>query len=259
MRSTICAGLAVHAHSQTPAASTGSALGQLTFSVCASCHGLDGRGGEHAPNIATDPKVKRMSDASILQIIRNGIPAAGMPGFSKLLQDRQIEAVLKYLRALQTGEDISHVAGDANKGRELFFGRAGCSECHAFNGRGGFLGADLSGDGNSHSLADIRQAIVDPDKNLEARRGTVTVFTRSGKKYVGVLRNEDNFSLQMQTADGSFHLFDKPDLVRIEHGSSSLMPSDYGSKLTSSELNDLISFLSQTAGDAKGNPDDDQE
>jgi cytochrome c oxidase cbb3-type subunit III len=200
-----------------------------------------------------------MPDAAILRIIRNGIPAGGMPGFSKSLSDNQIQGVLKYLRELQNGANTSYLKGDAINGRQLFFGRAACSECHALDNRGGFFGTNLSGYGSSHSPAEIREAIVDPNKNLEARRATITVFTRAGKKYSGVIRNEDNFSLQMQTADGNFHLFEKSELARIEHQASSLMPSDYRSRLTNSEVDDLISFLSQTGSDKKQESDDDQE
>jgi putative heme-binding domain-containing protein len=200
-----------------------------------------------------------MSNAAILRIIRNGIPAAGMPGFSQSLSDNQIRGVLEYLRELQNGANTSYLKGDASKGRQLFFGRAACSECHSIDNRGGFFGPDLSGYGTNHSPPEIREAILDPNKNLEARRATVTVFTRSGKKYSGVVRNEDNFSLQMQTADGNFHLFDKSELARIEHQAGSLMPSDYRSRLTNSEVDDLISFLSQTGSDKKQEPDDDQE
>jgi putative heme-binding domain-containing protein len=182
-----------------------------------------------------------------------------MPGFSKSLSDNQIHGILQYLRELQGGANAGYLKGDMKKGGELFFGRAGCSDCHTVGGRGGFFGADLTGYGSSHSPAEIRAAIVHPNENLEARRATVTVFTRSGKKYSGVIRNEDNFSLQMQTADGAFHLFDKSELTRIEHLATSLMPSDYSSKLSGSELNDLISFLSQSADSNKGAPDDDQE
>jgi cytochrome c oxidase cbb3-type subunit 3 len=261
-RSTLCAAaLALTTtHGSAQSRSSGdAALGQQTFSTCAACHGLDGRGGEHAPNIVTDAKVKRLSDNAILRIIRDGIPAAGMPGFSKSLSDNQIQAVFKYLRELQNGTSSGGLKGNTTKGRELFYGRAGCSECHTIDNRGGFLGADLSGYGGNHTPAEIRAAIIDPNSNLEARRATVTVLTRSGKTYRGVIRNEDNFSLQMQTSDGAFHLFDKSELTRIEHQASSLMPTDYRSKLTDSELNDLISFLSQTAGSNRGDSDDDQE
>lgn len=261
-RSTICVAsfslTAAHGSAQERAPSD-SAPGQRTFSTCASCHGLDGRGGEHAPNIVTEAKVKRLSDDALLRIIRDGIPAAGMPSFSKTLSGNEIQAVFKYLRELQKGVNASVLKGDAIKGRELFHGRAGCSECHTIDNRGGFLGADLSGYGSNHTPGEIREAIIDPNNNLEARRATITVVTRSGKTYRGVVRNEDNFSLQMQTADGAFHLFDKSEIARIEHQASSLMPTDYRSKLTDSELDDLVGFLSQNARGSRGDSDDDQE
>src|SRR5712692_5696408 len=62
-----------------------SAGGEQTFaSSCAGCHGLDGRGGERAPNIAENPKVQHLADSQIFHIIENGIPGTGMPGFHAL-------------------------------------------------------------------------------------------------------------------------------------------------------------------------------
>ena len=78
------------------------------------------------------------------------------------------------------------------------------------------------------------------------------VVTPAGKKYRGIIRNEDNFSLQMQTPDGEFHLFEKAQLSSIEHESRSLMPADYGSKLSSADLDNLIKFLSQRARRQEG-------
>ncbi|HEX4167231.1 MAG TPA: c-type cytochrome [Bryobacteraceae bacterium] len=233
---------------------------QLFSSNCAACHGLDGRGGEHAPNIATNADVQRLPDADLSRIIRNGIPAAGMPGFGALLKDDERTAVLHYLRVLQGGNQGATVSGDPAKGRELFFGSAHCAECHMVNGRGGFLGADLSVYGKTHAAADIREAIGEPNKNLDERHGTVAVKTREGKRYLGVLRNEDNFSLQMQTTDGVFHSFDKSDLQEIQRQARSLMPADYGATLRKSQLDDLVSFLATTPGaKTKDATDDDDQ
>src|ERR1035438_7053255 len=59
--------------------------GQQTFaSTCAGCHGLDGRGGERAPNIAESPKVQRIGRAHVARIIENGVPGTGMPAFHSL-------------------------------------------------------------------------------------------------------------------------------------------------------------------------------
>ncbi|HEX4228263.1 MAG TPA: c-type cytochrome [Bryobacteraceae bacterium] len=223
-------------------------VGQQQFARCATCHGLDGRGGEHAPNIATDPKAQALSDRDLMRIVRSGIPSAGMPEFGSSLDSSQIRAVVDYLRILQGQRKAAVVvSGDPADGRLLFFGSAGCSGCHAVNGEGGFLGADLSAYGGTHTPTEIREAIVDPNKNLDRRHGTVIAVTKTGQTFTGVLRNEDNFSLQMQTADGSFHFFDKAELARLEHPARSMMPSQYESKLGSKNLDDIVSYLVKSA------------
>lgn len=220
---------------------------QLFASNCAGCHGLDGRGGEHAPDIATKLEVQRLDDAEILRIVYNGIPEAGMPAFRAVLNNDQMQAVVGYLRVLQGKGTQAVISGNPEKGRTLFFGKGQCSECHMIAGHGGSIAADLSGYGADHSPEAIRNAIVDPNKNADRQHGTVVVITRDGQKFTGVALNEDNFSLQLQTLDGKFHLFDKSQLVHVEHERRSLMPSNYGLMLSRGDLDDLITFLTKTA------------
>lgn len=215
-------------------------------SVCASCHGLDGRGGERGPNIATRAAVQQLSDEETLHVLRSGIPAAGMPAFSALGVPR-IKAVMAYLRILQDGGKAASISGDVQRGKLLFFGKAGCAKCHMMNGSGGFIGADLSSYGSNGSVEEIRAAIMDPNKDLDPRERTVLVITREGRQITGVARNEDNFSLQLQSLDGAFHLLSRADLDRLEFLPNSLMPADYGSTLSSGEIDDLVSYLVRTA------------
>lgn len=222
-------------------------LGKQTFSNCAPCHGLDGAGGEHAPGIVTDPAVQRMSDAALSRIIRNGIPVRGMPAFGQLLSNPQIQAVVAYVRALQNGQQTTVLKGNPVSGHELFFGRGGCAQCHMVHGSGGFLAADLSTYAKGRGEAKIREAIVAPNRDFDPRRGTATVTTADGKTYRGIIRDEDNFSLQMQTPDGVFHFFDKRDLATIAHEPVSLMPADYGTKLSDAQIDDVVSFLAEAA------------
>src|SRR3954451_14342904 len=64
------------------ATSAGATAGQKTFSSrCAGCHGLDGRGSQRAPNIASNPTTRRLSDPELTQIILNGRTDFGMPSF----------------------------------------------------------------------------------------------------------------------------------------------------------------------------------
>jgi cytochrome c oxidase cbb3-type subunit 3 len=224
-----------------------STQGKQTFAAtCANCHGLDGRGGERAPNIAESPKVQRLSDAQIAHIIENGIPGTGMPAFHSL-ESSDIKAVVTYLRTLQGTKTTVKLPGDPVRGETIFFGKAGCSGCHMVAGKGGFIASDLSGYARTHAVEQTRGAITNPIPNSERQARMVTAIIRGGEKYVGRIRNEDNFSLQLQTLDGTFHFVTKSDLEGLEYSSQTLMPSDYGSSLSPDELNDVISYLMSVA------------
>jgi len=236
---------------ESQAESRSSAEGRRTFQTrCAPCHGLDGRGGERAPNIATKPSVQRQPDTRIFRIIQDGVPETGMPSFATL-DPARINALVRYLRLLQGKMETEEIAGDSRNGKTLFFGRARCSECHLIEGQGGFIAADLSTFGRTHSMGETRDAITNPNKPGDPSPGIALVTTHDGQKYSGMVRNEDNFSLQLQAVDGGFHLFLKSDLENVTRQPESLMPSTYGSTLSRAELDDLASFLMTVARSRK--------
>jgi cytochrome c oxidase cbb3-type subunit III len=220
---------------------------QIWTASCAGCHGVDGRGGEHAPNIATKPEALRLSDGEIFRIVRDGSLSMAMPSFRSSLDKSKISAVVSYLRSLQGGQRYESLPGDPQAGASLFYGKAGCAGCHMAGTAGGFMGSDLTEYARTHPISEIRDAITNPNKDLDPRKRIAVVITLDSEKFTGIARNEDNFSLQLQTSDGTFHLFLKSDLQKFEYQPESLMPSDYGSRLSSDELNDLISFLMRTA------------
>jgi cytochrome c oxidase cbb3-type subunit 3 len=238
---------------KTPRAASVTAGRQIFSSICASCHGLDGRGGERGPDIATRPEIARLTDEEILKVLRAGIPEKGMPAFAALGSPKLL-AVLSYLRTLQ-GKDVQPLAlpGDADKGKELFSGKAGCSTCHMVNGSGGFLGPELSGYGGNHNAVEIRAAILNPRDRADGRYRAAELTAADGKSYSGIVRNEDNFSVQLQSSDGVFHLFSKSDVKLINYRKEPLMPADYGSKLSAAELDALVAYLFQVAR-AKAKP-----
>jgi cytochrome c oxidase cbb3-type subunit III len=215
--------------------------------VCASCHGLDGRGGERGPDIVSRPDVVHNTDVELVLILKRGKPSRGMPAFASY-DDAQLSALVAYVRELQgAGKQDSH-AGDPARGRELFFGKGKCSECHMVNGQGGFFAPDLTGYAARRTANDVRSAIVAPSKDRDPRVGLVTVKLTDGTVLTGIPRNQDNFSVQLQTRDGSFHLLSRTHIVSLEREGSSAMPSDYGRTLLATELSDLVSYLLRSAG-----------
>jgi cytochrome c oxidase cbb3-type subunit III len=228
-----------------------STRGKQTFaSTCASCHGLDGRGGERAPNIADSQKVQRLSDSQVAHIIENGIPGTGMPAFHSL-ESSDVKTVVTYLRTLQGTKKAVKLPGDPERGETIFFGKAGCSGCHMVAGKGGFIASDLSGYANAHAVEQIRSAITNPTPSSDPQARLATATTRGGEKVVGRIRNEDNFSLQLQLLDGTFYFVAKSDIEGLEYSLQTLMPSDYGATLSPSELDDLVSYLMRVASASK--------
>jgi putative heme-binding domain-containing protein len=219
------------------------AVGQRSFeSHCASCHGLDGRGGEHAHGIATPRAAGALEDPALFQIIRGGIPSQGMPSFDSL-SEPEIHAIITYLRLLTGKSAVRPLKGNSIRGEQLFFEKARCGVCHMMRGKGGFIGSDLTDFAASHSVDELHRAIINPDQWIPPARNVVTVTTLSQERVTGMVRNQDNFSLQVQDADGVFHLFLKSQITKVDREAHSLMPGDYGTRLTPAELDDLIGFL----------------
>lgn len=254
---------AMVAQDRASANPAGESQGSALFaSNCAVCHGADGRGGEHAPDIATASDVQRLSDKNLSDIVKNGINGTGMPGFGELGQDK-ILALVNYLRTLQGKNRAITLPGNAESGEKLFFGKAQCSVCHMAQGKGGFIASDLSYSDSDTSADRLRQVILEPVNALPVQKKAVTVITIDGQKYIGALRVQDNFSISIQTMDGAFHYFPKSQLTSLDIGTRSLMPDDYRSRLSDAEINDLVSYLirigSRSPKPEASSSDDDEE
>jgi cytochrome c oxidase cbb3-type subunit 3 len=224
---------------------------QRFMEYCAGCHGDDGKGGSKVVSLATTLSVMTRSDAELTRIVHDGT-TEGMPPFGQI-GDANITAVVHYLRIIEgkpapagTAAEAA-VTGDVNAGRVLYFDKARCSTCHMMKGHGGFIASDLTTYGRSRSADAILQAITTPDTPLVPSSRVVSVMTETGLTLTGVLRYEDNFSLALQMEDGRYHLLTRSDLTDVHYTDHSLMPRDYGTRLTSKELNDLVSFLIVTS------------
>jgi cytochrome c oxidase cbb3-type subunit III len=222
------------------------APGRSTFnSFCAACHGLDGSGSDKAVDISGTARVRQLSDTQLSGIISNGVPGTGMPAFRNL-DEKQVHEIVAYLRSLQGKIDGRTLPGDPKRGREIFFGKGNCSACHTVSGQGGFLGPDLTEHGATSSADALREEIVRAPRVPPMGYRTAVLTTVGGERLEGLVRNEDNFSVQLQTKDGSFHFFRKTDLRSFEYQVGSLMPANYRDRLSDGELNDLASYLMTT-------------
>lgn len=213
---------------------------------CAGCHGTDGKGAERAPDIVTRPAIRQLSDAQLLDVFRKGVPQTSMPPFS-YLGDDVLRSLVVHLRTLQGNPAATALSGDAKRGREVFFGKGRCSQCHMAHGEGGFFASDLTHYASGRAPEAIHDAIVFPNRDLAPRQRTVVITLANGQTLQGIALNEDNFSIQVLTQDGGLHLLSKANLRNLAFRNESPMPADYATRLSTAEIDDLVNFLASLA------------
>src|SRR5947209_10520316 len=132
---------------------------------CVGCHGEDGTGGGHGPNIVDVRRPRAASKDAVRDLILKGIPGAGMPAFE--IPMAEADAIAAYVMTLKTASGGATAAseaapGDPVAGERFFFGKGNCAACHMVRGRGGGVGPDLSNIGRHRRPAQIEQALRDP-------------------------------------------------------------------------------------------------
>lgn len=218
------------------------AAGKSLFLVsCSGCHGANGEGGR-GPNLLKRVAWHPMDDDQLFTTIQKGVPGADMPPTN--LPEEQIWQLSAFVRSLTAPAFEQSVPGDPAAGEKVFWGKAGCSQCHLIRGRGGRLGPDLSNAGML-PLQELRQAVLDPSATIALGYRGVKVTLRGGRSLEGVARNRTNYSIQVQDAQGVLHLISARDVQEIVLAEGSPMPRDFGTRLSKEELTDLLTFLSR--------------
>ncbi|MES2292446.1 MAG: PQQ-dependent dehydrogenase, methanol/ethanol family [Pseudomonadota bacterium] len=223
------------------------AAGRALFnSTCAACHGQDATGGR-GPALNTGAFNHGSGDYDIFQVIHGGVAGTEMPNFSALPSD-DVWRLVTYIKSLSNSSANASAApaavasGDAAAGRALFFGAGNCTSCHEINGQGSDFAPDLSAEGQ-RPVATIRADLAHPERRGRGFRGPVarrvTVTMKDGRKYTGLTRAEDSFSLDLEQADGKFALLNKADIAG-QADAGRLTPSN---ELTPQQTDEIVAFL----------------
>src|SRR5271165_167629 len=218
------------------------AEGRRQFSShCAGCHGGDGLGGERAPSVARPESPWLKSAERIRELLKNGIPDAGMPSFQ--LSESETRAIVAFVQSLVTPAAEAHPAGDPAAGERFFFGAGNCSSCHKAKGVGGFMGPDLTEIARKQTLAEIESALLKP----KVTRGYTVVKVRlvNGTELRGFARNRSTFDLQIQGFDGRLYLLKRDEISALREEEKPMMPA-LGA--TAAEKQNLLAYLATLGG-----------
>ena len=210
--------------------------------TCTACHGIDGGEGERAPALVGDRRFFRLSENSIFDTIRSGIPGTAMPPFS--LPDDDLWRIVVFIRAMRGSASETDVPGNAQQGLAVFTGKGGCMKCHMLNGRGGTIGPDLSNVGAQVTLKHLQESLT-RERPIPADYRPIKVVTREGQTVEGIAKNEDAFSIQILDYQNKLHLYETNELRAIVPEKTSLMPHNYDQTLTAREYQDLVAMLAR--------------
>jgi putative heme-binding domain-containing protein len=255
--------LAVQVRNPFAANHSAAKAGEFEFHInCAFCHGLGARGGGRGPDLTRAHLTHGDSDADLFRNINQGIPGTAMPangtnGQGVGMTDEEIWQIITYLRSIQIKAPTKAI-GNAQHGKQLFYGDARCSSCHMVDGKGGRLGPDLSSVAITRTMDSLIESVrrpsrrlawglTEPTKEFAQEYETATVVTSDGQQITGVTLNEDQFSIQIMDMTEHIHSFQKNDLRSCKTSRQSLMPQYPPTMLSDQELRDIIAYLFSAA------------
>ena len=204
---------------------------------CGVCHGMEGKSGRGARLAVRDHRHGN-TDAELFRVIQNGVPGTEMPGL--WMEEDSIWKILLFVRTFEVdaGEACEPSPGDAARGAAIYREKA-CKSCHMTGGEGGRLGPDLSHIGLNYSREQLRESLLEPDKQVGAKYRTVVVAA-DGSTVDGVLLNEDAYTVNLMDRGERFRRFDKAK-AKVEKPAKSLMPAY--KDLSERQMDDLLAYL----------------
>jgi PQQ-dependent dehydrogenase (methanol/ethanol family) len=229
--------------------------------LCAGCHGPSGAGGDRAPALTNNRRLRTSNESQIADLIKNGTQG-GMPAFP--LPEKELWSLARWVRSLNMSAFDTRPAGDAVAGGQFFFGKGQCSTCHMVGGRGKVNGPDLSDIGRKSTVWELELVLDNPTSQMgihttptcpswafcpDEAWAVVNVHLRNGSTLRGFARNRAEHDLQLQTFDGEIHLLTDADYEEIFREKESYMPP---LKATAEERRNLITYLSNLGGNPIG-------
>lgn len=226
------------------------ARGQAIYGQdCATCHGMDARGGNGGTNLVHSQLVMDDDKGELIApVIQNGRPDLGMPKFD--LTTDQITDIAGYLHRVganyRTIIDFptNIVVGDASAGQAFFSGDGKCGTCHSVTG-------DLAGIGAKMDPKSLQNALVSGGggrgrgpAGIAVPATTATVTLIGGKTVEGKLDHLDDFVVTLTDANDNHLTYDREKSVaKVDVHNPLQAHIDMLPKLTDDEIHNLTAYL----------------
>lgn len=135
--------------------------------------------------------------------------------------------------------------GDAARGMKLFNNEQKliCSKCHSTDGSASKAGPDLISAGDAFGRRDLVDAVLSPSVRIAPGYGAVTVETKTGAVFQGVLKQATDAGVQLMGIDGKLVSIAAADIKEKSGTTVSLMPEGLQAGLSLQEFTDLVEYL----------------
>jgi putative heme-binding domain-containing protein len=116
-----------------------------------------------------------------------------------------------------------------------------CASCHTLFGDGGKIGPDLTGSQRANAEY-VLHKVLDPNAVVPRDYQTTKVVTVTGRVLTGLVKQENDKVLTLQTATEEVRVL-KSDIEQREQQHTSLMPEGQLATLSDAEVRDLLAYL----------------
>jgi putative heme-binding domain-containing protein len=138
--------------------------------------------------------------------------------------------------------ELIKMSGDAVKGKVVFTNS--CAMCHVVNNEGIELGPKLSEIGSKLSKEGLYMSILHPNAGIGFGYETFEIKTKSGDTYQGIIVSKNETDIVLRIPGGLTKSFKTSALKSYKQVPESLMPEGLADGMNTTELVDLIEYLS---------------
>ena len=140
-------------------------------------------------------------------------------------------------------DQLASLKGNIGAGKELFEGKATCSNCHIVNQLGKNVGPDLSEIGSKLSREAMYTAILDPSAGISHNYENFSVLTLDGQVIYGLKVSETDQVIVIRTADAVDRRIPKTEVDVVKKSDKSIMPENLHHSFDQKGLIDLVEYM----------------
>ncbi len=141
--------------------------------------------------------------------------------------------------------DLMRREGDAGRGQAVFYrsGTTACAACHRVQGRGQWIGPDLSTIGSKYGKSELIQSILNPSAAIGYNFRSTVASLADGRTVTGLVVEEAPDRLVLKTAEGQRVTLRPSEIEERKQVEVSLMPEGLAQTMGEDDFVDLLAFL----------------